>query len=115
MKITFGIDLVDSWRNGINVPSPIACLEADPSMLSTEQRELIGKHLLATDDGCTVVYDPERAKPSDEVVPIGGHPGADLIKAKKPTVESLVEALAELERQTIYRPKPTHFCAQLEI
>jgi hypothetical protein len=111
MKITFRADLVDSWCNGIDVPAPIVSLDVNPSTLAEEQRELIGKHLLATDDGCNVVHDPERAKQSCEVVPLGGHPGAEFVEAKNPTLESLLKALAELESQTSLSVRTNAFCA----
>jgi len=60
-------------------------------MLPEDQRELISKHLLGTD----VVYDPKRAVQPDEVVPIGGRPGSDLIEAKDSTLDSLLATLAE--------------------
>ena len=62
-------------------------------MLSLDQRELIAKHLLDAGDACDVVYDPERV---DEVAPVGGHPGGDLIEVKDATVDSLLMALGEL-------------------
>lgn len=93
MKIRFRTDPVELFRRGIDTTTSIVSFEVEPSTLTEEQRELISKHLLATDDGCDVVYDPERAKASWEVVPIGGRPGGDLVEAKKPTLESLLEAI----------------------
>lgn len=65
------------------------------------------RHLLPTDDGCDVVHDSERAVQAFETVPVRGHPGADLIEAKEPTLEALLEALAELESQTDFSPRTT--------
>jgi hypothetical protein len=75
--------------------------------LTENQRQLFVGHLLSTDNGCDVVHDSERARQSGETVPVGGHPGADLIEAKEPTIESLLEALTELESQTDFSPRTT--------
>jgi len=111
MKITIKIDQVNSWRNKIDVPAPVVSLEVNPSALSQEQLELIAKHLLQTDDGCSAVYDTERARQPDEVVPIGGQAGAELVEAKLPTLESLLEALKELESEASLSVRASAFCA----
>jgi hypothetical protein len=110
MKIRFKIDRVDLFRRGIDAPSPTASLDVNPSVLPENQRQLLARHLLTTDDDCDVVYDPERAKQLVETVPVGGHPGADLIEAKEPTLESLLEALTELESQTNLFVRTRVFC-----
>jgi hypothetical protein len=107
MKITFKIDQVDLFCRGIDAPSPTTSLEVNPSSLTENQRQLFVGHLLPTDDGCDVVHDSERARQLVETVPVGGHPGADLIEAKEPTLDSLLEALAELELQTNFSPRTT--------
>jgi len=105
MKIRFKIDQVNLFCRGIDAPSPIASLEVNPSSLTENQRQLFVGHLLLTDDCCDVVHDSERARQSVETVPVGGHPGADLIEAKEPTLNSLLEALTELE--TNFSPRTT--------
>jgi len=107
MKITFKINQVDLFYRGIDVPSPTKSLEVNPSSLPENQRQLFVGHLLSTDYGCDVVHDSERARQSVETVPVGGHPGADLVEAKEPTLESLLEALAELESHTDFLPRTT--------
>ncbi|MGD0253080.1 MAG: hypothetical protein ABSC01_10345 [Verrucomicrobiota bacterium] len=100
MKIRFRVDQVDLFRRGIDVPSPIVSLKIDPAMLPPDQRDLLAKHLLEDPDDknlLDVVYDRERAIQPNEVVPIGGRPGGDLVEARDPTLESLLAALAERE------------------
>jgi hypothetical protein len=100
MKIRFKIDQANLFCRGIDVATSIVLLEVNPSTLPKKQRELIGKFLLNTNDNCDVVYDPERASQSYEIVPIGGRPGADLVEVKEPTLDSLLEELTALQSQT---------------
>ncbi|MGA3285712.1 MAG: hypothetical protein ABSD57_14805 [Verrucomicrobiota bacterium] len=100
MKIRFRVDQVDLFRRGIDVPSSFVSLEVKPEKLTPDQIYLLHKHLLEDPDDnnlLDVVYDPERAKQPNEVVPIGGRPGGALVEARDPTLESLLAALAELE------------------
>ncbi len=101
MKINFRVNQAESFRRGIDAPEPVVSLEVNPALLPEEQRELIGKHLLGTD----VVYDPVRAVQPDEVVPIGGRPGAELVEAKDARLDSLLLALTELESIPNTEPK----------
>jgi hypothetical protein len=113
MKIRFKIDLTDLFRRRIDAETSIVALDIDPSTLPEDQHELIGKHLLNNNDGgCNVVHDPQRAQQLEgEVVPIGERPGADLVEAKNPTLESLLEALTELEAQTNLNDRTRAFAA----
>ena len=99
MNIRFKVDQTDLFRRGIDAPMPVVSLTVNPEGLAKEQRELIAKHLLPSDDPhcIDVVYDPDRARRACEVVPVGKHPGADLIEAKDPSLDSLCEALAKLD------------------
>jgi hypothetical protein len=100
MKIRFKINQVDFFRRGIDAPSSFVSLEIDPATLPPDQRDLLAKHLLENPDDnnlLDVVYDRERAMQSNEVVPIGGHPGAALVEARDLTWESLLAALVILE------------------
>jgi hypothetical protein len=97
MKIRFKVDQANLFRNGIDAATSIVLLEVNPSTLPKNKHELISKHLLNADDGCDVVHDPERARQSYEVVPIGGRRGADLVEAKEPTLDSLLEELKTLQ------------------
>jgi hypothetical protein len=99
MKIRFKVDQANLFFRGMDVATSIVLLEVNPSTLPKNQYELIGRHLLNGDDGCDVVHDPERAKQSYEVVPIGARPGADLVEAKEPTLDSLLEELKALQLQ----------------
>jgi hypothetical protein len=114
MKIRFRIDKADLFRRGFDARASVVSLEVNPSTLPEGQRELIAKHLLddETDDAsdaCNVIYDPEQAKQLFEVVPVGGHRGADLIEAKNQTLDSLVEALERMESQANLSAKATVF------
>ena len=111
MKIAFKIDRVDLFRKGIDAATPMCLLEVNPSLLSEEERELLAKHLLDTDEVCNVVYDPARAEQEYDVVPVGGHPAADLVEAKNQTVESLLEALTEYEFKVNSSVRNFVFCA----
>ena len=111
MKIRFKTDLVDLFRRGINGNNSIASLEVDPATLRMDQRELIYKHLLPDEagDALYVVHDPVRAEQPNEVVPIGGRPGADLVEARSPTLDSLLTALEELQSQASLSAETTEF------
>src|SRR6266487_3394847 len=102
MTIRFRIDRLDLFLKGIDTANSIASLEVDPATLRADQRELIWRHLFrdGTGEALYVVHDPVRARQSDEVVPVGGRPGADLVEAKSPTLDSLLAALKELESQS---------------
>ena len=100
MNIRFKVDQTDSFRRGIDAPTPIATLTVNPKELAKEQRELIAKHLLPGDDPLSVdvVYDPDRAR-QYEAVPVGGPVWGDLIEAKDPSLDSLLVALLKIESQ----------------
>src|SRR5258708_6891823 len=115
MKIKFKVDPADLFRRGIDAVTPIVSLDLNPATLPGDQRELIAKHLLIAEDGCNVVHDPQRAIPGEVALP-GHHPGASLVEAKIPTLESLLEALTELESQAGTHPiGPELFAQNLRI
>lgn len=97
MKIRFKTDQASMFQKGIDSTTSIVLLDIDPSIIPKDQRDLISKHLLNADGGCDVVYDPERAKQSYEVVPLGRCPGGDLIEAKEPTLASLLSELKTIQ------------------
>lgn len=113
MEIQFKINRADLCRRGIDSSSSIVSLEVNPQTLPRDQCELLARHLLPDETGgvCYVVYDPERAKQSNEVVPVGGHAGADLVEAKDPTFDSLLVALAQLQWQVSMSGQAAGFCA----
>ena len=78
---------------------------------------MLCRHLLLdeTPDVYRVVVDPKRAQLPNEVVPIGGRPGAELIVAEDLTFDSLLVALADLESQTNPVIHAIDFCAQPEV
>jgi hypothetical protein len=47
---------------------------------------------------CYVVHDPQRARQSNDIVPIGGRAGADLVEADDQTLCALLAALTVLDR-----------------
>jgi hypothetical protein len=61
------------------------------------------------------VYDPKFAVQPNEVVPIGGHPGGDLVQAQHPTLDSLLATLAELEPKPNLTVHTIHFCAETTV
>jgi hypothetical protein len=99
MRIQFRIDPVDLFLKGINADSSIVTLDVDPAELAEPDMKLIHRHLLYDQERnlCSVVHDPVRAMQEYEVVPVGGRPGAELIKAKEKTLASLLVALAIVE------------------
>lgn len=106
MKIRFKVDQAEAFRRGVNSPNQIVSLEVDPALLTERERELIGTHLLETDEGINVVYDPEHA--SWEYawpVPIGGHPAFDLVEAAGRELCDLLDALNKLGPQVNRTPE----------
>ena len=99
MKIQFKVDRLKLLLRGIDTESSIFILQVNPATLPLDDRELIYRHLLPneSDDTVSVVYDPGRARQPDEVVPVGGRPGADLVEAESPTLDSLLMSLKELQ------------------
>jgi len=99
MKIRFKIDRRDLFLRGINSESAVVTLVIEPAVLRKDQLELLSSHLLFVDDmeSVDVVVDPQRL---NETVPVGGRPGADLIEARDPTVDSLLSALIALGSNT---------------
>jgi hypothetical protein len=93
MILRVKINAVDWFRRGIDADNSIVSLQMNPATLSQEERELIAKHLLDAGDAYDVVYDPQRIY---ETVPVGGHPGGDLVEVKDATKDSLVMTLREL-------------------
>ncbi|HUA68709.1 MAG TPA: hypothetical protein VMA13_09190 [Candidatus Saccharimonadales bacterium] len=101
MKIFFKIDQADLFRRGIDSDDSIVELNVNPATLPADQHDLLSRHLLPSDGGCEVVHDRERALQGEtEVVPVGGKPGATMVVAESPALESVLAALRELEMQT---------------
>jgi len=100
MKIFFKIDQADLCHRGIDSDDPIVAFDIKPETLSVDERDLLYRHLLNSNRGCDVVHDRERALAGEsEVVPVGGEPGETMVVAKDKTLESLLDALRELEMQ----------------
>ena len=111
MIIRFKVSQTELFRRGDDPPGGIVSLDVDPSPLCQNDRELIFRHLLETDNGIDVVYDPEHAKwEYGWAVPIGGHPPDELVETHGPNLSDLLDALRELERhanqptQAVYPP-----------
>src|SRR5580658_5292792 len=99
MRIIFKIIQADLFHRGINTDDPIVPLNVNPETLSPDESDLLFRHLLDSDrGGCDVVHNRERALAGEnEVVPIGGEPGATTVVAKDKTFESLLDALRKIE------------------
>lgn len=81
MKIRFKIDQADLFRRGIDAPKSVVSIEVNPADLPQETRDLIARHL----EGIDVMQCREG--------------GAELVMAKDPTLESLVERLRQIEKR----------------
>src|SRR5580658_3585839 len=99
MNILFKIDQADLFHRGIDTNDPIVSLHVNPEALSPDEHDLLFRHLLDSNrGGCDVVHNRERAlERENEVVPIGGEPGATTVVAKDKTFESLLDALRKIE------------------
>ena len=97
MKIRFKVSQTELFRRGQDIPTGVVSLEVDPARLSQEDRDLIFRHLLETDNGIDVVHDPEHAKwEYGWAVPVGERPADELVEAKGPNLDDLLEALKDL-------------------
>ena len=90
MKLRFEVDQAQAFRRGIDVPKSIVTIEVNPAEISQEQRNLIADRLDGIDvcQLAGVLAGMSRDK--------DGKPFR--IMAKLPTFESLMEAIAEDER-----------------
>jgi hypothetical protein len=91
MKLRFEVDQAEAFRQGIDVPKSIVTIEVNPAELSQERRNLIADRLNGI-DVCQVACITEGVLPRDR----NGQPLR--IKAKLPTFESLMDAIAEDQR-----------------
>lgn len=110
MNLRFKVNLRASFARGIDA-EPIQTIDVDPSSLPEDNRELIVRHLLPSDSGLDVVYDPEHALDESWVVPVGDHPPDELVETKGPSLDDLVEALQQLESPINKNLHVVHFSA----
>jgi hypothetical protein len=84
MKIRFKIDQADRFRRGLDTPKSIISIEVKPADLPQETRDLIARHLEGIDvvEGSGEFYRREQ-----------------LVMAKDPSLDSLVQRLREIEAQ----------------
>jgi len=95
MKLRFEVDQAAAFRQGIDVPKSIVTIEVNPAELSQEQRDLIADRLVGIDI-CQLagfLNGLLDGKPKRDQ-----HGKPFRIVAKLPTFESLIEAIAEDER-----------------
>ena len=90
MKLRFEVDQRESFRQGIDVPKSIVTIDVNPAELSQVQRNLIADRLSGSGiDVCQLACITDGRLPKDQ------HGNPLRIKAKLPTFESLMEAIAE--------------------
>ena len=92
MKLRFEVDQTEAFRQGIDVPKSIVTVEVNPADLSQERRNSIADRLNGI-DVCQMACIADGVLPKDR----NGQPLR--IKAKLPTIESLMEAVAEDQRE----------------
>jgi len=92
MKLRFEVDQAEAFRQGIDVPKSIVTIEVNPAELPQGNRNLIADRLNGI-DVCQIACITEGVLPRDRN-------GQSLrIKAQLPTFESLMEAIAEDQRE----------------
>ena len=93
MKLRFEVDQAESFRRGIDCPNSIVALEIDPADVSPPERELFAARMQGIDLH-ELLGDETKSCP-----------GPSRIRAKTPTLASLMEALRDDQKAFLERPE----------
>ncbi|HXR04186.1 MAG TPA: hypothetical protein VN836_05715 [Verrucomicrobiae bacterium] len=110
MKLRFRVNQAECLKRGIDAPKSIVTIEVTPSELPVETRTMLALHMQGIDvceidkDGNKLYLRGKTDSYGNELEPFKDLK-ASLIEADEPTLEGLLEAIQENEKNVHRSPK----------